>query len=61
MRLTELGSAQSDDRGDVYIRPAIDAYGIADFKAFDRLIELGYEAGRETLRDWLSSDRAPKF
>ena len=61
MRLTELGSEQTHDQGDLYIRPAVDPYGIADFKAFDRLVQLGYEAGNEAVGAWLASDAAPKF
>ena len=61
MRLTELGSARTDDHGDVYVRPAVDAFSIADFKAFDRLIDLGYEAGMQTVGDWLASEDTPKF
>ncbi len=61
MRLTELGSEQDADHGDLYIRPDIDDYSIADFKAFDRLIELGYEAGKRDVAAWLASGDAPKF
>ncbi len=49
MRLTELGSERGTDRGDVYIRPAVDDFSIADFKAFDRLVEVGREAGHRAL------------
>ena len=61
MRLTELGSEQDADHGDLYIRPDIDEYSIADFKAFDRLIELGYEAGQREIEAWLASEDAPRF
>ena len=50
--LTELGSERNADRGDVYIRPAVDPYGIADFKAFDRLVELGREVGERVVDEW---------
>jgi len=59
MRLTELGSEQNHDRGDLYIHPAVDPFGIADFKAFDRLIQLGYEAGDRAVIDWLAEQ--PRF
>ena len=52
MRLTELGSEQNADHGDVYVRPEVDAYGIADFKAFDRLVALGREAGLRAVDTW---------
>ena len=61
MRLTELGSDRDADHGDVYIRPDVDDYSIADFKAFDRLVELGYEAGSRIIAEWLASEDAPKF
>ena len=59
MRLTELGSERSDDRGDVYIRPAVEAFGIADFKAFDRLVELGYAATNRAVGEWITRDSIP--
>jgi predicted acylesterase/phospholipase RssA len=52
MRLTELGSEPTADRGDLYIRPEIDAFGIAEFKAFDRLLAIGYEAGTKAIKEW---------
>ena len=52
MRLTELGSEPNADQGDVYIRPAVDPFGIADFKAFDRLVTIGREAGERAVDDW---------
>lgn len=51
LRLTEIGS-DHDDRGDLCIRPAIDAFSIADFGAFDRLVDLGYEAAMTALPGW---------
>ncbi len=54
MRLTELGNEQNHDRGDLYIRPAVEPFGIAEFKAFDRIIQLGYEAGNQAISDWQS-------
>ncbi|MFA5885307.1 MAG: cyclic nucleotide-binding and patatin-like phospholipase domain-containing protein [Acidimicrobiia bacterium] len=60
LRLTELGTEREDDRGELRIRPAIDDYGIADFGNFDRLVQLGYEAARESLPAWLASGAAPK-
>ncbi|HEV3452255.1 MAG TPA: cyclic nucleotide-binding and patatin-like phospholipase domain-containing protein [Acidimicrobiia bacterium] len=56
MRLTELGNAGGEDRGDLYIRPPVDAFTIGDFKAFDRLVEIGYQAGIEAVDSWLASE-----
>jgi lysophospholipid hydrolase len=52
MRLTELGSERGDDRGDVYIRPPVDGYSIGDFKAFDRLVGIGRDAGLRAIDEW---------
>ena len=52
MRLTELGSERGRDVGDIYIRPDVDGFGIAEFKAFDRLIALGRDAGRRVIDEW---------
>ena len=61
MRLTELGSERTDDRGDLTVTPRVDSFSISDFKAFDRLVELGYEAGNDTVDEWLASGHAPAF
>lgn len=58
MRLTELGGRQDDDRGDVTIRPEIDAFALTDFKAFDRLVRVGYDAATAVLGEWLESEPA---
>jgi predicted acylesterase/phospholipase RssA len=49
MRLTELGAGRAPDRGDLYIRPEVEDVAMLDFKAFDRLLELGHEAGCRAL------------
>jgi predicted acylesterase/phospholipase RssA len=54
MRLTELGSETTADRGDLYIRPPIDPFGIAEFKSFDRLLAIGYEAGTKAVDEWIN-------
>jgi lysophospholipid hydrolase len=61
MRLTELGAEQTDDHGDLCIRPPLDSFGIADFKAFDRLVQIGYEEGHRAVGEWLTSEAAPSF
>ena len=61
MRLTELGGLQSDDRGDLYIRPPLDQFSIADFKAFDQLVQIGYAEGQRAVGEWLASGAAPRF
>ncbi|MBM3659430.1 MAG: cyclic nucleotide-binding domain-containing protein [Actinobacteria bacterium] len=51
LRLTEIGTDE-DDRGDLCIRPAIETFSIADFGAFEQLVELGYRAAMEALPPW---------
>ena len=43
----------------MYIKPPVDDFGIADFKAYERLIEIGHVHTRATLEAWLASDGAP--
>jgi predicted acylesterase/phospholipase RssA/CRP-like cAMP-binding protein len=61
MRITELGGGGSADLGDLYIRPPVDGIAMLDFGAFDRLVDLGYEAATTALEKWLTSDSAPSF
>jgi len=61
MRITELGGGGSPDLGDLYIRPPVDGFAMLDFSAFDRLVDLGYEAATEAIGAWLASDHAPAF
>jgi predicted acylesterase/phospholipase RssA/CRP-like cAMP-binding protein len=61
MRITELGGSGAIDRGDLYIRPAVDGIAMLDFGAFDQLVELGYEAASTAIEEWLSSENAPTF
>jgi predicted acylesterase/phospholipase RssA len=61
MRITELGGGGSPDLGDLYIRPPVDGIAMLDFSAFDRLVDLGYEAATEAIGAWLASDHAPVF
>ena len=61
MRITELGGGGSADLGDLYIRPPVDGIAMLDFGAFDRLVELGYEAASTAIEEWLASETAPSF
>ena len=62
LRITELGGGGNpSDRGDLYIRPTVDGVGMLDFKAFDRLVAAGYEAGSRAFEEWLSGPDAPSF
>lgn len=53
MRLTELGAGRVPDHGDLYVRPDVEGVAMLDFKAFDRLVQLGYEAGCRAVDEWV--------
>jgi NTE family protein len=55
MRLTELGSLGDDDRGDCYIRPALEGVSLLDFDKFDALIESGRRDADATIAAWVAS------
>jgi predicted acylesterase/phospholipase RssA len=38
---------------DVYIRPEVERFNILDFPAYKEIIELGYQAGRVEIAQWL--------
>jgi len=54
MRLTELGSLGDDDRGDCYIRPALDGVSLLDFDKFDTLVDQGHAGAVSALDAWLA-------
>ena len=54
MRLTELGSLGSDDRGDCYVRPALEGVSLLDFDRFDELIAMGERDAEPALDAWLA-------
>jgi predicted acylesterase/phospholipase RssA len=43
---------------DIYIRPPVERYHILDFRAYDAIIELGYQAACAEIAAWRQS-RAP--
>ena len=53
MRLTELGAGSIDDRGDLYLRPRTDTVSLMDFKAFDELIDIGFQDAEPEIAKWL--------
>jgi predicted acylesterase/phospholipase RssA len=59
LRATEIGTlVQSRQRGsaaDLLITPDVRQFRMTDVKAFDAIVQRGYEAGRETLTAWLES------
>ncbi|MEE4173343.1 MAG: patatin-like phospholipase family protein [Xanthomonadales bacterium] len=62
LRATEIGTlVQSRQRGaaaDLLITPDVRQFRMTDVKAFDAIVEKGYEAGRESLAAWLESRNA---
>ncbi len=59
LRATEIGTlVQSRQRGaaaDLLITPDVRQFRMTDVKAFDAIVQRGYEAGKETLSAWLES------
>ncbi len=39
-------------KADLYLHPPVDRFGLSDFKAIDRIEELGYEETRARIREW---------
>jgi NTE family protein len=60
LRTTMLSSAHSVERlrnsVDLYIRPPVDGFDLLDWKEMDRIVELGYRAGREAVRAWQAGE-----
>jgi predicted acylesterase/phospholipase RssA/CRP-like cAMP-binding protein len=59
MRLTELGSLGSTDRGDCPIRLVMNGVSLLDFNKFDELIATGERESAQVLDEWLASPRVP--
>ncbi|MEM1411812.1 MAG: patatin-like phospholipase family protein, partial [Pseudomonadota bacterium] len=60
LRSTEIGTLlQARQRGaaaDLLITPEVRQFGMTDVRAFDDIVQVGYETGLESLRAWLGSD-----
>lgn len=58
LRSTEIGTlVQSRERGnraDLLINPPVRQFGMTDVKAFDAIVEAGYQHAREELERWLA-------
>ncbi len=56
LRATEIGtlqqSLQRSAAADLLINPPVREFGMTDVKAFDRIVEVGYEHALERLDDW---------
>jgi predicted acylesterase/phospholipase RssA len=56
LRTSMLSSVQSVERlrgsVDLYIHPPVEQFELLDWKSFDRIVELGYDAGREAVEGW---------
>lgn len=55
MRLTELGAGDSGDRGDCYVRPALDGVSLLDFDRFDDLVTGGERDAGPILDAWIAA------
>ena len=59
LRATEIGTlAQARQRGaaaDLLINPPVRQFGMTDVKAFDAIVQVGYETGIDRLTSWLET------
>jgi predicted acylesterase/phospholipase RssA/CRP-like cAMP-binding protein len=57
MKATEMGSivhlTQYKGDADLYMNPPVGKFGITDIKAFDQIVQVGYNHARESAIDWL--------
>ncbi|MEM7028086.1 MAG: cyclic nucleotide-binding domain-containing protein [Chloroflexota bacterium] len=57
-RVVELNSVRQRRRNielaDVFIDPAVEKFGLADFDAYQELIDIGYGAAQQPLQHWLA-------
>ncbi len=56
MRVSELASVRLKNKmyavADLMIRPEVESYGILQLSAFDKIVELGYQAAMKDLENW---------
>jgi len=61
LKATEIGTLekvqQSGLLADLLLRPPVRQFGITDMKAFDKIVEAGYEHAKSELEKWQSSYR----
>jgi predicted acylesterase/phospholipase RssA len=58
MKAAEIGTAarvrEMGRNADLLIRPPVSKFGLTDVKAFDRIVEAGYDHAREQIANWMS-------
>jgi predicted acylesterase/phospholipase RssA len=63
LKATELGTLERVRRqsaqADLVIRPAVRQFGMTEVKAFDRIVEAGYEQAKMALDAWLEQRPCP--
>jgi lysophospholipid hydrolase len=63
LRTTMLSSAQSvqrlKDSVDLYIQPPVEGFDLLDWKAMDRVVDLGYRAGQNAVTAWQAGSPVP--
>ncbi len=56
MEIGAMAKARALGReADLLLTPPVDRFGMTEVKAFDRLVEVGYEYAREPLAEWVRS------
>jgi predicted acylesterase/phospholipase RssA/CRP-like cAMP-binding protein len=56
LKATEVGTMTAvraaGDRADLLLRPPVSRFSITDVRAFDRIVDAGYEDARQAIEDW---------
>jgi predicted acylesterase/phospholipase RssA len=60
LKATEIGTLaqvrQSGQLADLLLQPPVRKFGLTDVKAFDRIVEAGYQYAKVEIQEWVSAD-----
>jgi NTE family protein len=63
LKATELGTLErvrlQGAQADLLLRPSVRQFGMTEVKAFDRIVEAGYEYAKTALDAWLEQRQCP--
>ena len=64
LKATEIGTQiqvrESGKQADLLLRPPVRKFGLTDVRAFEKIVETGYEYAKSELEKWLEISRAPR-
>jgi predicted acylesterase/phospholipase RssA len=49
---------ESGKQADLLLRPPVRQFGLTDVKAFEKIVETGYQYARSELKRWLENTKA---